>query len=222
MDRQYLLGITMALLCWLQGTAQAESPTPASYFPLTVGNRWVYEIVARSDDPSEPEQIGQKEVWKVVRQEEGSLVLEIVLNTEEGTRFEEFLVPTGEGVKRLNIKTKDGGKPADADPSGTQPRFFIKTPITVGTAWKNQDGRYEITAIDETVTVPAGTFANCIEVTNKSESGKVTIVSLYAPGVGVVRRDETFPRPEGSAFDERRKSRATLRLKEWKLAETKQ
>ncbi|MGH7966852.1 MAG: hypothetical protein ACRERD_34355, partial [Candidatus Binatia bacterium] len=169
----------------------------------------------------EAPQIGQVERWEVIRQEGGRLVLQIELNTEDGTRFEEFLVPTGEGIKRLNIKTKDGAKPADADPAGTEPRFFIKTPLEVGTAWKNQDGRYEITAIDETVTVPAGTFTNCIEVTNKSESGKVTIVSLYAPGVGVVKRDETFPRPEGSMFDDRRKSRATLRLKEWKLAEAK-
>jgi len=124
-----------------------------------------------------------------------------------------------EGIRRLNIRTRDGNQ-IDVDPAGTEPRFLLKAPLAVGTAWKNEDGRYEITAVDETVTVPAGTFTHCIEIVNKSVSGKVTVVSLYAPGVGVIRRDETFPRPEGSMFSERRKSRAILRLKEWKLAET--
>lgn len=98
------------------------------------------------------------------------------------------------------------------------------------TEWENADGKYAVTAIGETVTVPAGTFPNCVEVTHWSASDTVTTITLYAPGVGVVQRDETFPivgsgigsfdaSQLGSGiggFDASQRGHAVLRLKEWK------
>ena len=50
--------------------------------------------------------------------------------------------------------------------------------------WENNDGRYEITALAQTVSVPAGTFEGCVEVMRWNRGGTVTVTSLYAPGVG--------------------------------------
>ena len=90
---------------------------------------------------------------------------------------------------------------------------------------------YAVTAIDETVTVPAGTFTNCVEVTHWSASGTVTTITLYAPGVGMVQRDETFSVIGGGigsfdasqfgrgigGFDTPQQGHAVLRLKERKI-----
>jgi hypothetical protein len=91
----------------------------------------------------------------------------------------------------------------------------------VGTTWGDDDGEYEITALDKTVTVPAGAFSHCLEVTNRRKGGKATVVTLYAPGVGVVQREETFPIIEGSgSFYPQRQDKAVMRLREWQLSAT--
>ncbi len=41
---------------------------------------------------------------------------------------------------------------------------MLKAPIEVGTSWTNDDGEYEITAINHEMEVPHGSF-NTIEVT---------------------------------------------------------
>ena len=71
--------------------------------------------------------------------------------------------------------------------------------------------------------MPAGTFKGCLEVTNTRKGGKATVVTLYAPGVGVVWREEIFPVIEGSgSFYPQRRDKAVLRLREWKLGASSQ
>jgi heme A synthase len=74
---------------------------------------------------------------------------------------------------------------------------FLEGPVQVGTTWRDEEGRYKVTAVAQTVTVPARTFTNCIEVTNRRRGGKATVVTLYASQVGVVQREEIFPIIEG-------------------------
>jgi hypothetical protein len=60
-----------------------------------------------------------------------------------------------------------------------------------------------------------------LEVTKRRRGGKATVVTLYAPGVGVVQREETFPIIEGSgSFYPQRQDEAVMRLREWKLSAT--
>jgi hypothetical protein len=213
MNKRRSIGILAIVACLLQGAALTHAdPSLSTYFPLAIGNRWEYELVGRSDDPSEVD-TNEIETWEITNQKEKTFTLHIFAYKERGTGFDEFIAPSSNGLQRITAKEKEKGK-RDA-----QPRFFLKKPLEIGTRWENADGWYEITATDETITVPAGTFEHCIEVTNKSGTGRVTIVSIYAPGVGVVYRHETFPRPEGSVFDTRRKSTAILRLREWNMAE---
>jgi hypothetical protein len=155
-------------------------PSPAAYFPLAVGNRWVYES---SESTAVTPVV---ESWEVTRQEGNAFVVQVKQSYLTAGGVEEFFVSTAEGIRR-------GDRPAASiEAVGTEPRFFLKAPLTVGATWKNADGKYTVTAIDETVAVPAGTFTNCVEVTHSSASGSVTTVTLYAPDVGMVQRDETF------------------------------
>ncbi|MGH7963301.1 MAG: hypothetical protein ACRERD_16010, partial [Candidatus Binatia bacterium] len=51
MNHRSLFGIILALGCWLYGTALlwAEQPLPSTYFPLAVGDHWVYEFSTSTD-----------------------------------------------------------------------------------------------------------------------------------------------------------------------------
>jgi hypothetical protein len=88
------------------------------------------------------------------------------------------------------------------------PNYIIRYPIKIGTSWEvkarskllnNAPGilKKTIEAIDDTVTVPAGTFKNCLRikgegVIRKEELGNEIIVNIeeyewYAPGVGLIK-----------------------------------
>jgi hypothetical protein len=186
--------------------AQADDMSLTQYFPLATGNRWVYEVQDRTDGaPPAAEQ------WEITREDHGAYVLRIRHSDLSTGGFEESFIPTDDGIKRVARETKDKAHPP----------HFLKGPVRVGTKWEDEDGTYEITATDKTVTVPAGTFAHCLEVTNLRRGGKATVITLYAPGVGVVQREETFPIIEGSgSFHPQRQDKALLRLREWKLSTT--
>jgi hypothetical protein len=196
--------ITVMLILTISHPAQAADSTLAPYFPLSTGNRWVYEIQDRTDGAPPTE-----EYWEVTREEQGAFVLRIRPSDLTTGGFEESFIPTNGGVKRFARETKDK----------EHPPFFLKGPLRVGTTWEDEDGEYEITALDKTVTVPAGTFAPCLEVTNRRKGGKAIVITLYAPGVGVVQREETFPIIERSGpFHPQRQDKAVMRLREWKLS----
>ncbi len=208
----------VVIILGLQGVAEAQ-PDPAAYFPLTVGNRWVYEA---SEGTSTEE-------WEVIREEEDAFVVQITADSLSTASFEEEFRPTPDGIERLtrsdiNVDTRP--QPAinrkfqpqpQAEPNGDAgPAFVLKRPLRIGTVWENGDGRYEITALGQAVTVPAGTFEDCVEVMHWSRGGKVIVISLYAPGVGVVQRDETFPLLEGSGnLNPNERQNLVLQLKEW-------
>lgn len=198
--------ITVMLILTISHPAQAADSTLAPYFPLSTGNRWVYEIQDRTDGAPPAE-----EYWEVTREEQGAFVLRIRPSDLTTGGFEESFIPTNEGVKRFARETKDK----------EHPPFFLKGPLRVGTTWEDEDGEYEITALDKTVTVPAGAFSHCLEVTNRRKGGKATVITLYAPGVGVVQREETFPIIEGSgSFHPQRQDKAVMRLREWQMSPT--
>jgi hypothetical protein len=187
--------VTVILLITTSQLTQADDSALTPYFPLSTGNRWVYEVQDRTDGAPPTE-----EYWEVTREEQGAYVLRIRPSDLTTGGFEESFMPTGEGIKRFAREMKDK----------EHPPFFLKGPVQIGTTWEDEDGTYEITALDRTVTVPAGTFSHCLEVT-----------TLYAPGVGMVQREETFPIIEGSgSFYPQRQDKAVMRLREWKLSTT--
>jgi hypothetical protein len=201
-----IIVVAVILILTTSHFTHADDMSVSHYFPLLTGNRWVYEVQDRTDGTPPTE-----EYWEVTREEQGAYVLRIRPSDLTTGGFEESFIPTTEGIKRFARETKDKAHPP----------FFLKGPLQIGTVWEDDDGTYEITALDETVTVPAGTFSHCLEVINRRKGGKATVITLYAPGVGVVQREETFPIIEGSgSFYPQRQDKAVMRLREWKLSAT--
>ncbi|MBI3756606.1 MAG: hypothetical protein HY267_01375 [Deltaproteobacteria bacterium] len=175
---------------------------PDNYFPLAVGNRWVYE----SSEGTEAEPV--LEAWEVIRHEGNSFVVQIQQPFVTIGSLEEQFVVTSEGVQR---------RLPDATTGEPQLQPILKLPSTVSASWQGADGHYTVTTVDEAVTVPAGTFTHCVEVTRFRKETKVTEIITYAPGVGIIQRDETFPVIGGFGdFETQARGHTVLRLKEWK------
>ena len=181
----------------------AAETKDADYFPLAVGNRWVFE--SSEGSAKEP----ALESWETIRREGNAFVVRVrqPFVTIEG--IEEQFAIEADGVKHRVWASRD-----------SEPQLILKFPVSApGSRWQSGNGVYAITATGETVTVPAGTFLNCVEVTRWNKATKIVVVSTYAPGVGLIQREETFPvfGALGGDFDSPARGHAVLRLKEWSV-----
>lgn len=149
--------------------------TPGDYFPLAVGNEWVY----RDESPAlPPEQRGAKRTVRILER-------------------------TGDGYYRDNER---GELRADRDCLHDRSRRLLCGPIAQGTRWSSvvsvsSTERYEIAAVGETVSTPAGRFDGCVRVRahNRAARGTDHVLEItYAPRVGPVRI-ETYAVVGGAA-----------------------
>lgn len=75
----------------------------------------------------------------------------------------------------------------------------LPLPAARGAAWDIPPRRYEIASLTQTVTVPAGTFRDCLRVTYLIAGGDGGSGELdYAPGVGLIRH---WCNDEGEPFE---------------------
>jgi hypothetical protein len=175
-SRALILAATLALWACAgarpaRPVSEAGGPSPADYFPLAIGNSWTF--LDRSPQQREPAR-------RTVR---------ILRRDAEG-----YFIDDAKGALR-----------ADRDCLHDRSRRLLCVPLQVGRTWISVVGpsateRYEIVATGETVTVPAGTFRECVRVRSQIRAGKVDSVAelTYAPDVGPVRL-ETFAVVGGTA-----------------------
>ncbi len=154
-------------------TAPAAAPPrpsaadPTSHFPLAVGNEWTWVDLSPGQEPGTARR-------RTVR---------IVSRDAEG-----FYVDDSRGALR-----SAHGCIQD------RVRRLLCTPFEADRAWSSvvsetSTERYQIAATGLTVTVPDGTFQDCILVRARNRAGgdaEVLLETTYAPGVGPVRI-ETF------------------------------
>ena len=78
--------------------------------------------------------------------------------------------------------------------------FILRIPLREGRRWFEEGVEMVIAATGISVDVPAGTFADCIEVTwqRQSEGRQFLAVTTYAPNVGPVRYDYYALEEDGS------------------------
>jgi hypothetical protein len=186
--RPLLLAILgLALGCAGARTAPAPRGTaraPADYFPLAVGNSWTF----LDHSPQQPG--ASHHTVRIVRRD-----------------------PDG-----YFVDDQRGALRADADCLHDRNRRLLCKPIDPGATWSSVVSpsvteRYRIAAVDETVTVPAGTFRGCVRVRSQARTGGVEQVAelTYAPGVGLVRL-ETFAVVNGAAAPQVRGELESYRL----------
>ncbi len=66
---------------------------------------------------------------------------------------------------------------------------ILQNPVQMNTTWKSASRTREIVGIDETVTVPAGTFYYVIKVKITSADSTAENYEYYAPNVGLILRE---------------------------------
>ena len=161
---------------------------PASYFPLAVGNRWVYERTG-------PERAS---TWKV----------EVVEATMPAGPWQVYwLEGYFPGVSRW-IRASRGGTVTEFAPDEAREYLWYLLGAPRGMSWQLQlaptptalpvaddcvnGSRLVVASRDDVVSVPAGQFTRVVRVDFRSRCADAGITSeWFAPGVGLVRREET-------------------------------
>lgn len=207
----------------LAATAVASACTPkppsADLFPLESGHRWTYRQVVEMEDNT---------------RDVGSLVLHALgpedfegkpafhRRSDDGLHY--WLRRDAGGIYRVAMRHELDAEPAK-DPA---PRFVLKEPLAVGTEWqastvayllKRRQGfppeirhegkpvmmRYEIEALNETVSVPAGRYEGCLRLRGHAtmrlyadpvagwRDMPLTTTEWYCRGPGLVKLERDEP-----------------------------
>jgi hypothetical protein len=165
-----LLGICQ--LCWACGSKE-------SYIPLNEGWSWDYAIISLIDGnhkiytATNLKSIhlqGRKVTPKKTDMGGGDIALWFYGENKDGI----FII--GRQLSQdIKPKLYEGGED-----------YLLKFPIHQGATWESHGMKTTIESIGEQITVPAGTFINCIKTKKVSVDGEV--VRWYAPGVGLVKQ----------------------------------
>lgn len=183
------LALVLAAGCAHGAPAAGSAAGPADYFPLAVGNEWVY--ADRSPQLSSAEQAARERKVRILRRD-----------------AQGFFHDDARGQLR-----------ADPDCLRDRLRRLLCRPFQVGKGWASvvsvsSTERYEIVGVDERVATPAGTFGGCIRVRAHNRAGPDTdqvLETTYAPGVGMVRL-ETFAVVKGVVTPQVRAELKSYRL----------
>lgn len=197
--RQMVLKITMVvgvgliialMLCGCSGGTSTEAPVvdtaalpAANWFPLKIGNSWTYAVT--QDTSLINLAPGEKFIAKYTGvMSAPSKVTQGGLSWFKMHFAGPAIIGSYDALARHDVNGLLG-----KDLPKTAPReYAIKKPIKVGTTWKGGKTGigFKITSLTKTVTVPKGTFKNCLVVVcTDTPSGTKTTVS-YAPGVGKI------------------------------------
>ncbi len=65
--------------------------------------------------------------------------------------------------------------------------YLLKSPLALNAQWTGDDGQVKVTAIDQSVDVPAGKFSGCLQTVEQAQLGAATrkTTTLFCPGVGI-------------------------------------
>jgi len=156
----WMAALVLAACATAPAVPQNQPAPVCDYFPLAVGDRWVYDGPARPDGSREPITIaitGKKDGF--FEQTGGQLIS----CDSEGLRDQKRLLLQGP-IERGHT---------------------WKSVVSVGSV-----EQYEIVDVDGTVTVPAGTFGNTVTTRAKQRiDAQRTLINetTYAPGTGMIR-----------------------------------
>jgi hypothetical protein len=94
--------------------------------------------------------------------------------------------------ERANLKTGSVIRRVVFEPDGVRllsGGYLLKAPLTLGAHWAGPAGDVHVSAVDQLIQLPAGSFSGCVETTEVAGAGPLlrTIVTSYCPDVGIVR-----------------------------------
>ena len=173
------------------------------YFPATVGKKYIYE--GQTEDGLERIEEQRLTTTKTILG-----IACIIVNFKayvNGTLIEEAwdwyaqdndgnVWYFGEAVDNYNANgvLQDHGGSWEAGVDGAQPGTIMPANPQTGMAYREEyyfnhaEDRAEITATGQTVTIPLGTYIDCIQTKNWTELEPDQIENkFYAPGIGLVK-----------------------------------
>jgi hypothetical protein len=158
------LALMSVIACARQQPRDAAGPASEDarhYYPLDRGWRWAYDIEKAGDHILA--------IYAVVERQGETAVLQA---GEE--RIVYAVLPDGIARRAPSKDSPDGD-------------FLLKSPLRAGARWSiDGGGTATVARAGHTVTVPAGTYANCVVVEESRVEPARLVRTTYAPGVGPV------------------------------------
>jgi hypothetical protein len=158
-----------------------------AYYPLEPGWKWAYDV----------DRAGERILAVTSVQERQSNAATLQAGSET---LHYDIGPAG--IAR-------SGSSDEGDKRAPSNDFLIKNPVKTGNSWLIEGGTATITALGRSVTVAAGTFANCLVVEEARSSPPRLVRTTYAPGVGPVALESMVQLPGKASYEIT--LRATLR-----------
>jgi hypothetical protein len=170
----------------LAGKATAGSNTMVNYFPLEVGNKWIYSSFVQGAYRND-EIIGTEIINGITTH-----IKERIEPAPDNYDDKRWLAYDSSSVLLYRIWSNEGADPAiDFSP----PVIENKLSPQVGDKWSFGIPNlgtmtYEVLSINDIVTVPAGTFSNCLKIMDTATPSSKIHIKHYAPEVGMIRNEQ--------------------------------
>jgi hypothetical protein len=140
-----------------KAAAPARALTAMDYYPLDPGWKWAYDL-----------------------EKDGARMLAIYAVLE---RTPEVAIVSAGDERLTYAVTSEGIAQRDGAVNGD---YVLKNPVAAGAAWRVLGGDARIAAVGQSVTVPAGSYSDCVVVeTLRNEPSRLTRTT-FAPGIGPV------------------------------------
>lgn len=214
--------LTLIAAAVLVAGCSSSEPQGDSYFPLDVGARWEYDVASDINNTLTRETYTAT-VARTIDYEGGDQVYVRRIEVPGSIGIEYWLRKDKVGIARI-AKRSDIDAQARLDQNA---RIVLKLPVTLGATWmapsepfivapKTDLGQrevkmpkvlmtYTVEAIDENVTVPAGSYKNCVRVVGLGNLPlyldavqgftdiPVTSREWFCKGVGLVKVEREEP-----------------------------
>jgi len=196
------VGVLLAVAWLLSVAALAQGPeyTLKDYMPEAIGSSWTLSTTGAEGE--------EKVTYEVLpgREIDGQKAVAIVMKDAEGQAHSGMLqAVTPDKVTTFGSLSRDRNAEASAEPSVRlyKPPAIFPGKLRAGQSAEQQvkmtrrDEEVDITlkvqlAALETVTVPKGTFADCLKLVYTTSYGERTMTRTvwYAKGVGMVKTEQ--------------------------------
>ena len=206
-----LIQIITVLACLVFLNACSEQPQGDIYFPLQEGLEWHYTLTTEYENESSTRELTINSLGQQTLADKSYFIRRTSSGIDYLINFDES------GVYREGLRTLVELKPRLDE----EKRYIFKYPLEVDSNWlevsrplvllnvfpftRKVTGMlfplsYRIESLDETVTVPAGTFTHCLKVVGEGVAEIFTdavrglneipikVEEWYAPSVGLVKQ----------------------------------
>jgi hypothetical protein len=181
----------LALFSWLLANTLYGSELSETFFPLKEGMTWTY-VITSDKHPTQKISITNLPPREI-----------------NGVKLTPRKSQAGEATTYFLIGSDDSGiyrygeqKSENSEPIITQPKdYYLRNPVALGTTWDSYTKlgdidltiTLEIQSLSDEVTVPAGTFKECLKIKHTGSNQKddpgvsVEAYEWFAPNVGLVK-----------------------------------